>query len=101
MEEPHRRDVDVLGGGGGEALVELRSGVVLCERKSGESVSLGVGHSFTGRESPAKEVVSAGVSFHSLTFQCTAVRDGERCTTHCLVGLRVQFFFQIDALLLF
>ena len=38
-----------LGGGegeGGGVLVELRSGVVPRDRKSGESVSLGVGYSF-------------------------------------------------------
>ena len=35
------------GGGGVDVLVELRFAVVLRDRKSGESVSLGMGHSFT------------------------------------------------------
>ena len=42
VEEPRRRDVCILGeegrGGASGALVELRSGVVLWDRKSGESV---------------------------------------------------------------
>ena len=37
----------VRGGGGSGVLIKLRSGVVLRHRKSGESVNLGVGHSFT------------------------------------------------------
>ena len=52
VEEPRRRDVDILGwwekgGWGGRGPVELWSGVVPRYRKSGESVSLGMGHSFT------------------------------------------------------
>ena len=48
MEEPRRRDVDVLGWGVGEGFVwvELLSGVVLRDRKSGGYVSLDMGHSF-------------------------------------------------------
>ena len=65
MEKPRRRDDDILGEGG--VRVELRSGVVPRDRKSGESVCLGMGRSFTrgytGRESPAKEIISAGMSF--------------------------------------
>ena len=47
MEEPRRRDVDILGWrvGGGGVRVELWSGVVPRDRKSGESVSLDMGHS--------------------------------------------------------
>ena len=48
VEEPRRRDVDVLvvvGGGG--VLVELRFAVVLRDRKSEESVSLGMGYGFS------------------------------------------------------
>ena len=47
MEEPRRRDVDILGwGGGGFVWVDLLSGVVPRDRKSGEYVNLGMGHSF-------------------------------------------------------
>ena len=50
VQEPRRRDVDVLvgaEGGGGGVQVELRCGVVPSHRKSGESVNLGVGPGFT------------------------------------------------------
>ena len=45
VEEPRRRDVDILGCGvgGGGVRVQLWSGVVPRDRKSGESVSLGMG----------------------------------------------------------
>ena len=45
MEEPRRRDVDILGWGvgGGFVRVELFSGVVPGDPKSGEYVSLGMG----------------------------------------------------------
>ena len=43
MEEPRRRDADILGWGVGEGFVrvELFSGVVPRDRKSGKYVSLG------------------------------------------------------------
>ena len=46
VEEPHRRDVDILGWAveGGFIRVEF-SGVVPRDRKSGEYVNLGMGHS--------------------------------------------------------
>ena len=49
VEEPRRRDVDVLGWGMGRGgvRVELWSGVVPRDRKSEESVRLGTGHSCT------------------------------------------------------
>ena len=50
MEEPRRRDVDILGWGGvggGGVQVELWSDVVPRDHNSEESVSLGMGHSFT------------------------------------------------------
>ena len=50
MEEPRRRDVDILGWevgvGGVFVRVDLLSGVVPRDRKSGEYVNLGMGHSF-------------------------------------------------------
>ena len=50
MEEPRRRDVDILGwggwGGGGFVWVDLLSGLVPRDRKSGEYVNLGMGRSF-------------------------------------------------------
>ena len=48
MEEPRLRDVYVLGlgVGGGFVQVELLSGVVPRDRKSGGYVSLDMGHSF-------------------------------------------------------
>ena len=48
MEEPRHRDVDILvegGKGGGSGSGEV--GVVLRDPKSGESVSLGMGPSYT------------------------------------------------------
>ena len=47
MEEPRRRDVDILGWGlgGGGVRIELWSDVVPRNRKSGESVSVGMGYS--------------------------------------------------------
>ena len=48
MEEPRRRDVDILGWRvrGVFVRVDLLSGVVPRGRKSGEYVNLGMGHSF-------------------------------------------------------
>ena len=48
MEEPRRRDVDILGWGVGRVFVrvDLLSGVVPRDRKSGEYVNLGMGQSF-------------------------------------------------------
>ena len=48
MEEPRCRDVDILGWGVGGVFVrvDLLSGVVPRDRKSGEYVNLGMGHSF-------------------------------------------------------
>ena len=43
VEGQRLRDVDVLVGRG---LVEMRSGLILRDRKSGESVSLAMGHKF-------------------------------------------------------
>ena len=65
------------GGGGGGVRVELWSGVVPRDCKSGESVSLGMGHSFiTGRESPVKETTKANNGIIRCQTLCTRLTEG-------------------------